>query len=252
MNTAGCLFSMVEYMGTFENNDDFPGQAAAFASDAVGTIIGALLGTSTVTTYIESGAGINEGGRTGLTAIIVGLFFFSSLLFSPIWASIPPWATGPALIAIGSMMVKTVRKIDWEDMRIAIPAFVTMILMPLTYSIANGIIGGLMVHCFIKICDYIIDKLENIPFLVSCCSILAGGDNNSNGGKRGGSKHNSAEGAATVIVEGGKNTNNNNDNNDNSSNVNNNGVPETKRLESHSVAAQAPLKSKSDLEMTEE
>lgn len=153
LDTAGTLFSMAEYANMVDGNGNFEGQTAAFCSDAVGTIIGSLLGTSSVTTYIESAAGIEEGGRTGLTAVVVALFFFLSLVFAPIFASIPPWATGPALIIIGSLMMKSVMKIDWNNTRHAIPAFVTIIVMPLTYSISYGIIGGLMMAFLFYLSD---------------------------------------------------------------------------------------------------
>jgi AGZA family xanthine/uracil permease-like MFS transporter len=153
LDTAGTLFSMAEYQGLLKEDGSFEGQTAGFCADAIGTIFGSLLGTSSVTTYIESGAGIEEGGRTGLTAVFISIFFFLSLIFAPLFASIPPWATGPSLIIIGALMMKTVNKIDWSNMRIAIPAFVTIILMPLTYSIAYGIIGGLMVTFVIKGAD---------------------------------------------------------------------------------------------------
>ena len=166
LDTAGTLFSMAEYQGITDENGNFEGQTAAFCSDAIGTIFGSLLGTSSVTTYIESGAGIEEGGRTGLTAVFISIFFFLSLLFAPIFASIPPWATGPALIIIGALMMKTVLKIDWNDMRIAIPAFVTIIIMPLTYSIAYGIISGLMIATTIKVVDVSVDQTKK---LLSIC-----------------------------------------------------------------------------------
>jgi AGZA family xanthine/uracil permease-like MFS transporter len=157
LDTAGTLFSMAEYAGMTDANGNFEGQTAAFCSDAVGTIFGSLLGTSSVTTYIESAAGIEEGGRTGLTAVVVALFFFLSLVFAPIFASIPPWATGPALIIIGSLMMKSVMKINWNNTRHAIPAFVTIIVMPLTYSIAYGIMGGLMMALLIYLVDKVVD-----------------------------------------------------------------------------------------------
>ena len=158
LDTAGTLFSMAEYAGMTDASGNFEGQTAAFCSDAVGTIFGSLLGTSSVTTYIESAAGIEEGGRTGLTAVVVALFFFLSLVFAPIFASIPPWATGPALIIIGSLMMKSVMKINWNNSRHAIPAFVTIIVMPLTYSIAYGILGGLMMALLI----YLVDKVGDL------------------------------------------------------------------------------------------
>ena len=157
-------FSMAEYAGMVDENGNFEGQTAAFCSDAVGTIFGSLLGTSSVTTYIESAAGIEEGGRTGLTAVVVALFFLLSLVFAPIFASIPPWATGPALIIIGSLMMKSVMKIDWNNTRHAIPAFVTIVTMPLTYSIAYGIIGGLMMSFLFFISDIVVFLcLKHVP-----------------------------------------------------------------------------------------
>lgn len=158
LDTAGTLFSMAEYMKILKPDGNFPGQTAAFSSDAIGTIVGSLLGTSSVTTYIESGAGIEDGGRTGVTAIVVALLFFLSLIFAPILASIPPWATGPALILIGSLMIKTVKKIDWNDMRVAVPSFVTIVIMPLTFSIAYGIIAGLCTNLLI----YTVDMMVNM------------------------------------------------------------------------------------------
>ena len=159
LDTAGTLFSMAEYMDILDKETGtFDGQTLAFVSDAIGTIFGALLGTSSVTTYIESAAGIEEGAKTGLTACVVSIFFALSLIFSPILASIPPWATGPALIIIGSLMMKTVLKINWNDMKIAIPSFLTIILMPLTYSIAYGVIAGIIAHIWLAIVDWIVQK----------------------------------------------------------------------------------------------
>ena len=100
------------------------------------------MGTSPVTTYIESAPGLAEGGKTGLTAIVVSFYFLLSVFFAPLLASVPPWATGPALIIVGAMMMRGVVEIDWDNHAEAIPAFVTIALMPLTYSIAYGIIGG--------------------------------------------------------------------------------------------------------------
>ena len=163
LDTAGTLFSMAEYMDILDKETGtFDGQTLAFVSDAIGTIFGALLGTSSVTTYIESASGIKEGGKTGLTSVIVSFLFLLSLIFSPILASIPPWSTGPALIIIGSLMMKTVLKINWNDMRIGIPSFLTIILMPLTYSIAYGVIAGIMTHLFLTIVDICVVKICNI------------------------------------------------------------------------------------------
>merc|ERR1712154_384868 len=129
----------------------------AFCSDAIGTIVGSTLGTTDVTAYIESASGINEGGKTGITACMVGALFFISLFFSPIFASIPPWATGPALVLIGAFMMDTVTEIDWKNYRQSVPAFMTIIIMPFTYSIAYGIIAGLFFQLIIVITDKFFD-----------------------------------------------------------------------------------------------
>ena len=129
---------------------DFEGSSVAYMVDALGISIGALLGTPPVTAYIESGAGISEGGKTGLTAMVTGLCFFISIFFAPIFASIPPWATGCVLILVGSMMMKSVLEINWKYMGDAIPAFITIFLMPFTYSIANGLIGGVCTYILIN------------------------------------------------------------------------------------------------------
>ncbi|KAG0267705.1 hypothetical protein BG011_000016 [Mortierella polycephala] len=142
MDTTGTLYSMAKFGGYMYKNGDFDGSTAAFLCDATSISIGAVFGVPPVTAFIESGAGITEGGRTGITSITTAFFFFISLFFSPIFASFPPWATGPALIVVGSMMVKSVRSINWDYVGDAIPAFLTIAMMPLSYSIAYGLIAG--------------------------------------------------------------------------------------------------------------
>ena len=137
-----------------QDNGEFEGQYFAFMSDAMAIIIGASLGTSSVTTYLESATGIKEGGRTGLTSIIVAFYFFISFFFTPLLASIPAWAIGPPLILVGALMMKSVQEIEWDDMREAIPAFVTIILMPLTYSISYGLIGGIGTYIALHLWDW--------------------------------------------------------------------------------------------------
>ena len=126
LDTTGALYSMAEFGGYLDENGDFERSKYAFCTDAIGTIIGSVMGTSPITSFIESGSGIQEGGRTGITAIVVSFLFFVSLFFSPIFASIPPWSTGPALIVIGALMFKTVLKINWDDMREAVCANVCL------------------------------------------------------------------------------------------------------------------------------
>ncbi|KAG7594758.1 Xanthine/uracil/vitamin C permease [Arabidopsis thaliana x Arabidopsis arenosa] len=154
-----------DYQVTLINKRDFAGQYFAFMSDASTIVIGSLLGTSPVTVFIESSTGIREGGRTGLTAITVAVYFFLAMFFTPLLASIPAWAVGPLLILVGVMMMKSVTEINWEDMREAISAFVTMILMPLTYSVAYGLIGGIGSYVVLHLWDWGEEGLVKLGFL---------------------------------------------------------------------------------------
>lgn len=155
---------MAKFAGFVDAAGNFPGQYFAFMSDASAIVVGSLLGTSPVTTFIESSTGIREGGRTGLTALTVSFYFFLSLFFTPLLASIPPWAVGPALVVVGVMMMKSVTEINWEDLREGIPAFVTIILMPLTYSIAYGLIGGIGTYIALNLWDWAILGYERARY----------------------------------------------------------------------------------------
>ncbi|KAH1046159.1 hypothetical protein J1N35_036943 [Gossypium stocksii] len=154
LDTTGTLYSMARFAGFTDQNGDFEGQYFAFMSDATSIVVGSLLGTSPVTVFIESSTGIREGGRTGLTALTVAGYFFLAFFFTPLLASIPAWAVGPPLILVGVLMMRAVVEIEWEDMRQAIPAFVTLIMMPLTYSIAYGLIGGIGTYVVLHAGDW--------------------------------------------------------------------------------------------------
>ncbi|KAF8413761.1 hypothetical protein HHK36_001754 [Tetracentron sinense] len=158
--TTGTLFSMAEIGGFVDENGGFEGEYLAYMVDASSTILGSALGTSPIATYIESSAGIREGGRTGLTAIITGFYFFLSLFFTPLLASVPPWAIGPSLVMVGVMMMRVVKEIEWVKVKEGVPAFVTMLLMPLTYSISNGIIGGIGLYVALSLYDYIVGSVR--------------------------------------------------------------------------------------------
>ncbi|KAG9061175.1 hypothetical protein KI688_007513 [Linnemannia hyalina] len=160
MDTTGTLYSMAKFGGYMYRNGDFDGSTAAFLCDASSITIGALFGVPPVTAYIESGAGITEGGRTGLTSIFTAFLFFVSLFFSPIFASFPPWATGPALIVVGSMMAKSVQSINWNYVGDAIPAFLTIALMPLSYSISYGLIAGIGTYAAINGSIYVLELIS--------------------------------------------------------------------------------------------
>ncbi|ODA84149.1 hypothetical protein RJ55_02667 [Drechmeria coniospora] len=149
LDCTATLYSMAGFAGLVDPvTQDFEGSSVAYMVDAVCISISAILGMPPVTVFIDSGAGISEGGKTGLTAVVTGLCFFISIFFAPIFASIPPWATGCVLILIGSMMVSSVTDINWKYMGDAIPAFLTIALMPFTFSIADGLIAG--------VCSYMI------------------------------------------------------------------------------------------------
>ncbi|XP_071733358.1 adenine/guanine permease AZG2 [Rutidosis leptorrhynchoides] len=152
--TTGTLYTMAELGGFIDQKGGFEGEYVAYMVDAGTSIVGSTLGVSPIATYIESSAGIREGGRTGLTAIIVGFYFFLSIFFIPIFSSVPPWAIGPSLVMVGALMMKVIKDIDWNDVKEGVPAFVTILLMPLTYSISNGIIGGIGMYIALNLFDY--------------------------------------------------------------------------------------------------
>jgi AGZA family xanthine/uracil permease-like MFS transporter len=127
---------------------------------ACAVVIGSLLGCAPLTVYIESASGIREGGRTGITAIVVAIGFFISLFLTPLIASIPPFATGPALILVGAMMMENLIDVDWANVRQAVPAFITVVVMPLTYSIAYGVIAGICSYLFLYLGNFVMDLCE--------------------------------------------------------------------------------------------
>jgi len=150
-DTAGTLIGVSQQAGYLEEDGSLPKADKALLADAIATAGGALFGTSTVTTYVESSAGVAEGGRTGLTGIVVAILFFLSLFFQPLVAIVPGAATAPALIIVGVMMLANIRYIKWDDFTEVLPAFVAMIAMPLTYSISNGIALGFITYPIIKL-----------------------------------------------------------------------------------------------------
>lgn len=135
-----------------DKDGKLPKIKGALLSDAVGTTVGAMCGTSTVTTFVESASGVAEGGRTGLTSLVSALLFALSLFLSPIFLAIPSFATAPALIVVGFLMLTSVTKIDFDDLTEAIPAFITIIAMPFLYSISEGIALGVISYVVINVC----------------------------------------------------------------------------------------------------
>ncbi|PHH87276.1 hypothetical protein CDD83_9076 [Cordyceps sp. RAO-2017] len=151
IDATATLYSMVRFCGVVNREDgDFPRSTVAYCTDAAFISIGALLGSSPVTVFIESGAGIAEGGRTGLTAIVAGLCFIASVFFSPVFASIPPWATGCTLVMVGCMMIRQITQINWQYIGDVLPSFVVMAFIPFSYSVAYGLIAGLFVYAVLN------------------------------------------------------------------------------------------------------
>jgi len=150
-DTFGTLVGTANRAGLIDNEGNSPLIGKAMLVDAFGVSFGALMGTSTVTAYVESAAGISEGGRTGLTAVTTGILFLLAILIAPLATMIPGAATAPALIIVGVLMASSVLDIDFSDFTEGFPAFITFVLMPFTYSIANGIAGGIVFYTLLKV-----------------------------------------------------------------------------------------------------
>ncbi|WP_159521684.1 NCS2 family permease [Sunxiuqinia indica] len=150
-DTVGTLVGVSSKANMLTPDGKVPRAKQALFADAIGTTFGAMLGTSTVTTYVESASGVAEGGRTGLTSLTTAALFFIALFFAPLFIMIPGAATAPALILVGLFMLSPIMKIDLEDFTESIPAFLTIIMMPLTYSIAEGIVFGMLAYILLKL-----------------------------------------------------------------------------------------------------
>ena len=180
-DTAGTLYGVGKMAGKVNENDEIENADEAFMADAAGTIVGSLVGTSTVTSYIESAAGVEEGGRTGLTAVVCGVLFLFGLFFAGVFEAVPAFAVAPALVVVGAMMMRGVTEINWRNIEIAVPAFITIVLMPFTYSIADGIAWGLITYVMIKVCvgkheELIENKILSIIALLMAMFYLGPGD----------------------------------------------------------------------------
>ncbi|KAF2794902.1 hypothetical protein K505DRAFT_241169 [Melanomma pulvis-pyrius CBS 109.77] len=156
IDCTATLYSMARFSGVVDpETGDFPRSTLAYCTDALCISVGALLGCSPVTAFIESGAGIAEGGKTGLTAMTCGICFFISMLFAPIFSSIPPWATGCTLILVGCLMMRQIINVNWRYIGDAVPAFVTVMFIPFGYSAAYGLIAGLLTYASLNGMIYI-------------------------------------------------------------------------------------------------
>jgi AGZA family xanthine/uracil permease-like MFS transporter len=150
-DNIGTLVAVTERAGLIAKDHTIPRLDRIFFADATATVFGSLAGTSTVTSYIESSAGVAAGGRTGVTAIVTGILFLCAIFVAPLVGAIPAFATSPALILVGALMLAPTAKIDWDEPRIAIPAFLTLITIPLTYSIATGLSFGLTAYALLEV-----------------------------------------------------------------------------------------------------
>lgn len=150
-DTSGTLVAVLNEAGLTDGTGRIPHLRRALVADSSATIVGSLLGTSTTTSYIESAAGVRAGGRTGLTALVVAGLFLVALVFAPVATSIPEYATAPAIIFVGCVMARALRGVEWDDLTESVPAIVTAIAMPFTYSIATGIGLGFIAYALIKV-----------------------------------------------------------------------------------------------------
>ena len=168
-DTLGTLIGCASKADMLDENGKLPKIRGALLADSVGTTVGACLGTSTITTFVESSSGIAEGGRTGLTSIVTGILFLLSLFLSPLFLTIPSFATAPALIVVGFFMMQQVKKIDWDDALIAIPAFICITSMAFMYSISEGIAFGIISYTVMQL---VCGKGKNISALMYVLTVI--------------------------------------------------------------------------------
>lgn len=150
-DNVGTLVAVTKRAGLVAQDGSIPRLNRILLADSAAAMVGAVAGVSTVTSYIESAAGVAEGGRTGLTSVVVGILFLFALVFAPLVQAIPAAATAPALILVGALMIGALTEVDWTDPSVAIPAFLTVITIPLTYSIANGLAFGITSYALLKL-----------------------------------------------------------------------------------------------------
>ena len=168
-DTIGTLIGVSDKAGMLDEDGKLPNVKQALMADAIATSAGAILGTSTTTTFVESSAGVGAGARTGLASIVTGLLFLLAIFFAPIFTAIPGFATAPALIFVGFLMVSAIVKVDFEDLTDAVPAYLCLIAMPLMYSIAEGIAIGVISFVLINL---ICGKRKKITPLMSILAVL--------------------------------------------------------------------------------
>ncbi|MBI9097821.1 MAG: NCS2 family permease [Spirochaetaceae bacterium] len=171
-DTVGTLVGVSTKAGMLSEDGKVPRVKQALLADAIGTTVGACLGTSTVTTYVESAAGVEEGGRTGLTALTTGILFLLAIFFSPLFLVIPGAATAPALIMVGLFMMSPIKEIELSEITESLPAFLTIIMMPLTYSISEGISFGILSYVILKVASGKAKDVSIMTYIVGAIFLL--------------------------------------------------------------------------------
>lgn len=172
-DTLGTLMGVAEQANLKDEDGNIVNARGALMADSIGTVVGACLGTSTVTSFVESTSGVAAGARTGLASVVTGFLFLVALFFNPVFAIIPACATAPALVFVGFLMLKNVKGIDFEDPTEGIPAFITIMTMPFAYSISKGIMWGMIAYVFVKLVS---KKYKEIPVVTMILAAIFVGD----------------------------------------------------------------------------
>lgn len=189
-DTLGTLMGVAEQADLKDKDGNIVNAKGALMADSIGTVVGACLGTSTVTSFVESTSGVAAGARTGLASVVTGFLFLAALFFNPVFAIIPACATAPALVFVGFLMLKNVCGIDFEDPTEGIPAFITIMTMPFAYSISKGIMWGMITYVFVKL---VTKKYKEIPVVTMILAAIFIGDIIFEGAKEASSKKSASE-----------------------------------------------------------
>jgi len=171
-DTIGTVIGVSEKAGILDKNGKLPKLKQVLLADAVGTTAGAMLGTSTVTTYVESAAGVADGGRTGLTSVVSAMLFLLALIFSPVFGAIPSFATAPALIAVGLFMMASITKIDFNSLDEGFPAFICIVMMPFAYSISEGLVFGVLSYVILKALTGKAKEVKPIMYIIAALFLI--------------------------------------------------------------------------------